>query len=216
MKPLTRLKGVKTTGETLRERHPLIADTYSCEETGTIAIQCPENPEAYHVMENIILEILDENNCPADSGKVVLTDLSSTYLHRYEIGDYAEKGTCCCKRGLQTIRRIMGRRRNRVLLPDGSFHWPRIGSLHFREIAPIKRFQAAQIGPTLLELRLIIDRPLSVDQKKALVLLIQRWIGYPFQVQFAYVNQFAPGKFEEFVNPYFESQVTTGHRSANS
>jgi phenylacetate-CoA ligase len=220
---LTRLKGIKTTGETLHHRHPLIADMYSCEEMGTIAIQCPDNPLVYHVMENILLEILDENDRPAEAGRVILTDLTSRYLHRYEIGDYAEIGECSCGRGLQTIKKILGRRRNQVLLPDGSTHWPRLGSLQFRKIAPIHRFQAAQVGESKLELRLIVETSLDETQKETLTKLIQDAIGYPFEIEFVYVKEFPLGKFEEFINPYRDEKgspqnchVMTGHLSASS
>lgn len=197
---LPSLKGIKTTGETLHRRHPLVVDTYSCAEMGTIAIQCPDNGEAYHVMENILLEILDEENRPAQSGRVILTDLTSAYLHRYDIGDYAEFGTCRCGRGLQTIAKIKGRRRNMVLLPDGTRHWPRIGSLEYRSIAPIQRFQLEQVGSTELEFRMVISTPLSKEQERSLQELIGRWIGYPFDVRFVRVDSFPPGKFEEFIN----------------
>ncbi len=202
LRALTRLKGIKTTGETLQHKNPLIADMYSSEEVGTIAIQCPDNPEVYHVMENIILEILDEQNLPANSGRVVISDLTSQYLYRYDIGDYAEIGECFCGRGLQTIKKILGRRRNMVLLPDGSKHWPRIGSTEFRTIAPIKRFQAAQINATTLEMRLIVDTPLTKNQQDAICKLIHHFIGYPFEICFTYVHEFPSGKFEEFVNLY--------------
>jgi phenylacetate-CoA ligase len=200
LKALYRLKGIKTTGETLTLKNALIRDMYSSEEVGTIAIQCPDNPENYHVMENILVEILDEKDRPAEVGRVIITDLASLYLHRYEIGDYAEFGQCPCGRGLQTIKKILGRRRNMVLLPDGSKHWPLIGSREFREIAPIRRFQVAQVDATTLELRLIVDSPLTEIQKEALRKLVQRSIGYPFEVRFVYVTEFPPGKFEEFVN----------------
>ena len=214
LKALTRLKGIKTTGETLYQKHPLIADMYSSEEVGTIAIQCPDDPEHYHVMENIVLEILDEKDRPADVGRVVLTDLTSRYLYRYDIGDYAQIGQCSCKRGLQTIKKILGRRRNMVVLPDGSRHWPRIGSMEFRTIAPIKRFQVAQVDATTLELRLIIDNPLTEKQQEALCKLIHQSIGYSFEIRFRYVDGFPRGKFEEFIN--LHDQVMTGQRSANS
>ena len=187
---------------------------YSSEEVGTIAIQCPDNSENYHVMENIIIEILDEENQPANEGRVIVTDLTSRYLYRYDIGDYAQVGQCSCGRGLQTIKKILGRRRNMVLLPDGSKYWPRIGSTEFRKIAPIKRFQAAQIDATTLELRLIIDSPLTEEQQESLCKLVHHWIGYPFEIRFRYVDEFPLGKFEEFVN--LHDQVMTGQRSANS
>jgi phenylacetate-CoA ligase len=200
LKALTRLKGIKTTGETLHNKNPLIADMYSSEEVGTIAIQCPDNSDFYHVMENILLEIVDEQDRPADRGRVIITDLTSLYLHRYEIGDYAEKGECTCGRGLQTIKRILGRKRNMVLLPDGSRHWPRIGSTEFRKIAPVKRFQAVQVDELTLELRLVVEAPLTNSQESALCKQVHRFIGYPFKIRFLYLDEFPPGKFEEFIN----------------
>ncbi len=204
---LKRLKGIKTTGETLHQKNPLIADMYSSEEVGTIAIQCPDHPEVYHVMENIILEILDEQDQPANVGRVVITDLTSQYLHRYDIGDYAEMGECSCGRGLQTIKKILGRCRNQVTLPDGSKHWPRIGSTEFRTIAPVKRFQAVQIDATTLEMRLMVDAPLTQQQQKAMRALIHHFIGYPFDIRFVYVTEFPAGKFEEFI-----SLLNTSHQ----
>lgn len=205
LQALTNLKGIKTTGETLNFKNPLIADMYSTEEVGTIAIQCPENVDVLHVMENIIVEILDEDDKPAQIGRVVVTDLTSTYLYRYDIGDYAEFGKCTCGRGLQTIKKIMGRKRNKVVLPDGSSHWPRVGSYEYRKVAPIKRYQVAQVGRTTLEARLVVDHPLNEEQKQKITKMIQDSIFFPFTVNFVYVDEFPPGKFEEFVNEYSKS-----------
>ena len=41
-------------------------------------------------------------------------------LLRYEIGDYAEVGpTCDCGRTLPVLTRILGRDRNRLVMPNG-------------------------------------------------------------------------------------------------
>lgn len=197
---LPSLKGIKTTGEMVYRKHPLVQDMYSCEEVGTIAIQCPDCPDVYHVMENILIEILDEKDEPADTGRVVLTDLTSRYLYRYDIGDYAEIGYCPCGRGLQTIKKIKGRRRNMVHMPDGSTHWPLIGSMEYRKIAPVKRYQVAQVSKTVLEFRLTIDSPLTDAQQEALANIIQRSIGYPFEIRFIHLESFPNKKYEEFVN----------------
>lgn len=202
LEKLTNLKGIKTTGETLNYYHPLIADMYSTEEVGTIAIQCPDNPEVYHVMENIIVEIVDENDAPAESGRVIVTDLSSRYLHRYDIGDYAEMGECHCGRGLQTIKRILGRKRNMVTLPDGSRHWPLVGSRAYRDVAPVRRYQAVQIDAKTIELRLEVDSALNSEQEQKITKMLQKAILYPFDVKIVYVDSFPVGKFEEFINLY--------------
>jgi phenylacetate-CoA ligase len=106
---LTNLKGIKTTGEVSQSQSPRVADVYSAAEVGNIAIQCPTNKEAYHIMENINVEILDDMDQPTNIGRVVVSDLSSSYLHRYDIGDYAELGKCNCGRGLPVIKKILGR-----------------------------------------------------------------------------------------------------------
>jgi len=66
--------------------------------------------------------------CAGQVGRVVVTDLHNfaTPLIRYDLGDYAEMAdTCPCGRGLPALKRIMGRRRNMVRLPDGrSFGHP--------------------------------------------------------------------------------------------
>lgn len=196
---LSNLKGIKTTGETLIHRRPLIVDTYSSEEVGTIAIQCPDNSDYYHVMEHLALEIVNDAGEPAEAGRVIVTDFTSPYLHRYDIGDQAELGECDCGRGLQTLRRILGRTRNMVVMPDGTKHWPRIGSLEFRTVAPIKRFQAIQVSKDELELRLIVEQNLTNEQEQALKSLVHKWIGSPFDVKIIYVERFPDGKFEEFI-----------------
>lgn len=89
-------------------------DCYTCEETGYVAIECPQSA-LHHVMaETLIVEILDDAGRPAregESGRVVLSDLRNyaTPLIRYEIGDRAAPGPPCpCGRGLPTLSGIQG------------------------------------------------------------------------------------------------------------
>jgi len=197
---LNNLRWIRTTGETLHNSHPLIADTYSAEEVGTIAIQCPDNRNAYHVMENIIVEIVDDSDNPSEVGRVIVTDLTSDYLHRYDIGDYAEIGTCDCGRKLPVIRRILGRQRNMVTLPNGLRYWPKVGSHRFRDIAPVKRYQVIQVSLSEIELRLVVEQPLTLEQETKIVQLVQENLGHPFNVTVQYVEYFPTGKFEEFIS----------------
>src|SRR6185295_1419393 len=81
------LQIIRTIGETLhpdvRERASQafgarIADSYSSQELGNIALQCPESG-LYHTMaESLIVEVLDEAGAPCRAGQVgriVATDL---------------------------------------------------------------------------------------------------------------------------------------------
>ncbi|MBI4808955.1 MAG: phenylacetate--CoA ligase family protein [Nitrosomonadales bacterium] len=213
------LRQIRTVGETLhpglRERcrelgSIEIVDMYSSQEVGLIALQCPVSG-LYHIQsESLIVEVLDEDGrqCqPGEIGRVVITDLHNfaTPIIRYEIRDYAEVGpTCSCGRGLPTLSRIMGRRRNMVVFPDGRRHWPLIGAHSYREVADILQYQAIQHSLEDIEIRLVVDEPLSKTQEARLTELAQQALGHPFPLRFTYSIEELPktkgGKFEEFIS----------------
>jgi phenylacetate-CoA ligase len=215
---LARLKQVRTIGETLRE--PLrercreilgvdIADLYSTQEVGVIAIECPQGG-GYHVMsEGLILELLrdDDQPCAAgEMGRVVVTDLHNfaTPLIRYDLRDLAEAdGLCACGRGLPKIRRILGRQRNLLHLPDGRRFWPLVGFAGYRDIAPVRQYQIVQRSLERVTLRLAVERPLSVAEEGALADKLNEFLGHRFVVDFEYFAPVIPrgpgGKFEDFV-----------------
>jgi phenylacetate-CoA ligase len=212
------MKEVRTIGETLsaslRARCKDLAlrmvDLYSAQEVGAIALQCPVSG-LYHVQaESLIVEVLNDDEMPCregEVGRVVVTDLHNfaTPIIRYEIRDYAEVGGACpCGRGLPTLSRILGRRRNMVTLPDGSRHWPAVGFHAFRAIAPIRQYQAVQHSLDAVEMKLVVDAPLTHDQEALLCTVTQAALGYPFTLRFSYHDAELPktrgGKFEEFVS----------------
>jgi phenylacetate-CoA ligase len=212
------LKLVSSIGETLSaelrdEVRSLLGvemiDTYSSQELGCVAIQCPEHG-AYHIMaEGMIVEVLDAQGkacAEGEAGRLVVTDLTNfaTPLIRYEIGDWAEPGgPCPCGRGLPTLKRILGRERNLVKLPDGTRRWPLVGYARYREIAPVIQYQVVQDESEGLELRLVVERPLSESEKAGLAAHLRATIGHPFAVRFAFFDGVIPpgrgGKFEEFM-----------------
>jgi phenylacetate-CoA ligase len=214
----TNLRHVLTISETLlpevRQRAEAvfgvaIADAYTSEEFGHIAVQCPVSGW-YHVMaESVLAEVLDDQGHPCaagEIGRVVLSDLHNyaTPLVRYEIGDYAEVAPACpCGRGLPAWRRIAGRRRNLIRLPTGQRHWPRLGFLRAREVAPVRQFQVVQRDLDTVTATLWVERPLCEREEDALRALMIDSLGYPFDVRFSYVSGPIPagpsGKYEEFV-----------------
>jgi phenylacetate-CoA ligase len=212
------LRQVRTVGETLhpglRERCKKlgdieVVDMYSSQEVGLIALQCPVSG-LYHLQsESLIVEVLNDEGkkcAPGEIGRVVITDLHNfaTPLIRYEIRDYAEVGPSCpCGRGLPTLSRILGRRRNMVVFPDGRKHWPLLGAYRFRDIADIRQYQAIQHTLSDVEIRLVVQ-PLSSSQESQLGTLIHAALGHPFPLRFSYFNHELPktqgGKFEEFIS----------------
>lgn len=181
----SKLKDVKTTSERG-------GSSYTSEEVGTIGLECPDNPDVYHIMENIVLEIVDDND-------IVLTDLTHPYIKRYKIGDKGEFGSCSCGRKLQTIKRnVLGRVRNMIKYPDGTTAWPLFGSNTIRNACDtIKRFQCVQESYTDITVKIqgYVPENKMDDVKK----LISNRLNHPFKINIQFVESFPEGKFEEFV-----------------
>jgi len=212
----SRLREVRTYGEAVhpdlrsivREAWGVpVVDLYSCREAGYLALQCPRH-EHYHVQsEGVILEILDESGrpCkPGELGRVVITPLHSFAMPfiRYEIGDYAEAGgPCDCGRSLPVIRRVVGRVRNMLRLPDGGLRYPRLGEYEFGIVPAVRQFQVVQKTWQDIEVALVVTRPLTADEEQRLRALILKNLGGSFVLTFVYrdsIPRTAGGKYEDF------------------
>lgn len=204
----------ETVSANLRERVRSVAgvplhDMYSSQELGVIAMECPISGRL-HVADHLIVEVLREDGgacAPGESGRVVVTDLVNyaSPLIRYELGDHAEAGEpCACGRSLPVLNRVLGRRRNLVVYPDGSRHWPLVGFARFGEVLPVRQFQFVQESPVCLEARLVAERPATAAEEDALRRIIRDSIGYSFDIRFRWFQEPLPrgpgGKFEEFIS----------------
>jgi phenylacetate-CoA ligase len=224
--PIPRLREVRTFGEILapetrelcREAWGVpVTDAYSSDETGYMALQCPEN-EHYHAQaENVLVEVLDErgNPCaPGGTGRVIVTALHNFAmpLVRYELGDYAEVGSLCgCGRGLPVLARIVGRVRNMLILADGRRYWPSFGSRGLNEVAPVLRHQFVQKSHDVIEARLVTAQPLTLEQEEGLRRHILSKLPAPFEIRFAFVSEItrsAGGKYEDFLSEIAPPQET--------
>jgi phenylacetate-CoA ligase len=213
---------IRTTGESLTDTHMALvkqawpqvrmSDIYSCCEIGGLAQQCPEHHQ-YHVnAEHVYLEILDDHNNPCaigQPGKVFITSLLNyaTPLIRYELGDYATWGEPCpCGRGLPVIQRILGRKRNRLILPNGESRFPYLGDRSdLKEIADIaiRQFQFIQHTVHDIEIKVVTLTSIAPDQESQFKKLYQRILGHPFNIAITYCDDIPSGpngKFEEFIS----------------
>lgn len=215
---LPRLRQVRTVGEILPDatrdlcRDVLgvpVVDLYSSNEVGNIALQCPHS-DLYHVQsENLLVEILDSEGAPCAPGavgRVVVTTLHgfAMPLLRYELRDYAEVAhPCPCGRGLPTLRRIQGRVRNMAVTPAGEVRWPLVGYAEYREVAPVRQYQIAQLARDQIEFRLVTERPLTAREEASLAAILRKNLGDFPRIAFRYFRDLplgANGKFEEFVS----------------
>lgn len=183
-----------------------VVDTYSTRECGYLALQCPAH-EHFHVQEGSILEVVDANGdpCrPGEIGRVIVTPLHNFAmpLIRYDLGDFAEVGEACdCGRGLPVLKRIMGRVRNMLVLPSGRRIWPFLG--HYRDTLPVRQRQVIQHSADHVELKLVVDRPLTPDEEEEARRHFCETVEHPFQVTVTYLDAIprsAGGKFEEFIS----------------
>ncbi len=185
-----------------------LTDMYTTVELGYLALQCPLHNH-YHIQsEGAIVEILNKYNnpCgPGEIGKVIVTPLHNfaSPLIRYDVGDYAEVGEkCSCGRGLPVIKRVLGRVRNMVKLPNGEQLWPEFGFADFADITKIKQVQLIQLNYQQIEAKIVTNTsPLTIEQEKRLIKLWQRNFKHSFDINFSYVDNIPrgpSGKFEDF------------------
>jgi len=216
---LEALKWIRCFGETLtasvREycenvfSVPLI-DTYSAQEIGSIALQCPGHHH-YHIQsEAMLVEILDENNTPClpgEIGRVIISHLHNFAmpLIRYELGDYAEVDhTCACGRGLPVLKRIVGRVRNMIRLPNGKHHWPSFPADKWSGLASIRQIQLVQKTLHSIEVNYVSERKIDEQEEHALTQSLQQTLNYPFALRFIHhtesLHRSKNSKFEDFVS----------------
>jgi phenylacetate-CoA ligase len=185
-----------------------LTDVYSAEEVGYIALQCPEY-EHYHLQsEHLLVEILDDAGrpcAPGTIGRVVVTTLNNyaTPLIRYAIGDHAEAGAPCdCGRGLPVIKRILGRTRNMMALPDGQRFWPSTPMLRYADMG-IRQLQLIQHTREMIEARFVAERPLLPEDERTVIAGIHDALGFPFSVTLTPVAEIPRAdnmKFQDFIS----------------
>lgn len=185
-----------------------VSETYTSNECGQIAFRCREYNSLHAQSEAIFVEILNERGlrcAPGEAGQVVLTPLHNlaTPLIRYQIGDIATVGEACrCGRASPVIRQVLGRVRNLAVSPDGHRYWP-TALAKIRVVTAIRQAQWVQTARDSVELRVVLDRPLTAAETELAIETARQVLGFPYQVQIVAVETIArgpTGKFEEFLS----------------
>ncbi len=185
-----------------------ISDIYSTNENGKIAMRCREHDRLHVQHESIYVEILDDAGGPCaagETGQVVLTSLHNlaTPLIRYQIGDYATVGElCACGRTSPVIGKVLGRVRNMATSPDGRRFYP-ISLYRIRAVPAIRQAQWIQTARDAVELRAVLDRPLTESETGLAQETVRETLGHPYRVEIVPVDSIArgpTGKFEEFIS----------------
>ncbi len=188
-----------------------VVDIYSSAEAGYIALQCPES-ENYHIQsEAVYVEVLDEAGricAPGEVGQVIVTPLHNFAmpLLRYASGDLAEVGECPCGRGLPAFKRIIGRTRSVLALPNGEHVFPELQDLLI-DLPVVRQFQIRRCERESLEVKLVAARELTGNEAALLESELQSRFHYPFHATISYHDELPPsasGKFHDFRDYYGE------------
>jgi phenylacetate-CoA ligase len=194
-----------------------VVDIYSSAEVGYIALQCPES-EYYHIQsESVYVEVLNEagQTCaPGEVGQVIVTPLHNFAmpLLRYTSGDLAEVGECACGRGLPALRRIIGRTRSALALPNGEHVFPELQDLLI-DLPMVRQFQIRRRERESLDVKLVVARELTESEAALLQGELERRFHYPFGIVISYHDELTrskSGKFHDFKDDYKEANGNGG------
>jgi phenylacetate-CoA ligase len=185
-----------------------VVDRYSCEELGWIALQCPRHDHLHLLSSLVHMEIVDAQGRPCgigEPGEVLLTGLQgyAAPLIRYAIGDVAEWGAPCdCGLQLPVIRRILGRRRNFLRMPDGSERLARLSGDRWHAFPKVQEFRLVQYGDDVIEAFLRCAAPLEEAERRQMAVFLQEMLTHPFDIRITETARIDWGgrqKREEFV-----------------
>jgi phenylacetate-CoA ligase len=187
---------------------PIISN-YSANEVGYMALQCPLGTNYHLLSESIHVEVVRPNGEPCQSGEI--GSVLATPLHnfampllRYEIGDEAEVGeACACGRGLPSIKRIVGRTQDYLLLKSGERIRGHVNHYRISKISAVREFQLVQKNLASIELRLVTSRPLDADEMEYIYELVEKPYGRYFKCSVSIVERLPrtqSGKLLQFVS----------------
>jgi len=203
-RPPRRLEAVLTFGEVVRAEHrdavrrafgARIVDSYSCEEAGWLAFQCPKHAHYHGLTGTTHVEIVDDDNRPVragEEGKVLVTALYNYAmpLIRYDIGDRAVVGDACdCGLTLPVIKEIVGRERSFIVLPDGSRRLAELTGEYWRTIAPVLEYRVVQYRDNVIEAFVRAGRPLAAGEVAALEAMLRRVLHPGLDVRVTQVDR---------------------------
>ncbi len=186
-----------------------IVDVYSSAEAGYLALQCPDSGN-YHIQsEAVYVEVVNEAGqicAPGEVGEIIVTPLHNFAmpLLRYASGDLAEVGVCGCGRGLPALKRILGRTRAVMNLPNGESVFPNFQDLLI-DLPLVQQFQVRRQERDSLDVKLVVLKKLTESEAALLQREFQERFQYPFRINITYHDELvrsSSGKFHDFRDDY--------------
>jgi len=156
-----------------------VYDVYGCSETKEIAWECGAG--GMHVNADVVrLEVLDDDDRPVPpgvEGNLVATLLvnHAMPLLRYRIGDRGSllPTRCACGHPFPLLGVVTGRRADVLVLAGGHRVSPYALTCALERVDGMRRYQVAQLGPSRLRVRAIVDaetdRTQAVDRIRSVI-----------------------------------------------
>lgn len=168
--------------------HAKMYNQYSSSEGAPFVFECSEG-NLHLELQSGVFEVLDDNNLPTDSGRLVVTSFftQGTPLIRYDIGDSISldiSGTKCdCGNNNPLVKEILGRIDDYIYSREnGKINLGNISNT-LKDIKGVIRFQAVQ--DTLDELIILLVVEQSIFDEKMKQKLTQNWrdrVGYKMKI----------------------------------
>ena len=185
--PENTIKAIFPTSETITQEiretlssyfHTKVIDQYASSEGAPFIYECEEG-NLHIEMQSGIFEVLDNNNKPAQSGRLVVTSFTTggTPLIRYDIGDSIELDSpdkkCSCGNNNPLVVKILGRIDDYIYSPEtGKINLGNISNT-LKEVHGIVKFQVIQNQLDEIIIKIITDK--KVFDEKSRKKFIQNW-----------------------------------------
>lgn len=207
--PANKIQAVFPTAETITEESrsyvekffkTKIYNQYASSEGAPFIFECKKG-NLHLELQSGVFEVLDENNQPSNSGRLVVTSFTNegTPLIRYDIGDSItledDTKVCTCGNNNPLVKEILGRIDDYVYSPtNGKINLGNVSNT-LKDTKGIIRFQANQNELDTIEVFVVKDDLIYTDtiEKK----FIQNWrdrIGIEMNLIITYVDDISVEK----------------------
>lgn len=177
---------------------------YASSEGAPFIFEC-KNGNLHMELQSGVFEVLDDNNKPAQSGRLVVTSFTTegTPLIRYDIEDRitledAAK-TCSCGNHNPLVKEILGRIDDFIYSPEsGKINLGNVSNT-LKDTKGIVRFQVIQNEIDKLKILIVIDK--KEFDKKSEQKFIQNWrdrVGNKMKIDIRYVDDIPVEKSGKF------------------
>ena len=195
------IKAIFPTAETLTNEMRISIETffktkvfnqYASSEGAPFIFECI-NGKLHIEMQSGIFEVLDNNDLPADKGRLIVTSFTTfgTPLIRYDIGDGIELSSesCSCGNNNPIVNQIFGRNDDYIFSKNtGKINLGNISNT-LKGVSGIKKFQVIQNKLEAINILIIKDEETFTKQMEKV--FINNWrdrVGDYMDIQIQYVN----------------------------